>query len=101
MQSIMIFGFTPEHQVMQLFRYRYILTEWRLIDMTTFVQPVGLVSCSDASTDSEDEPDLEAMTEEERKVYLQKKAERKAAREQRRREKYGDKYEEIMKKHER
>ena len=41
------------------------------------------------------------MTEEERKVYLQKKAERKAAREQRRREKYGDKYEEIMKKHER
>lgn len=40
------------------------------------------------------------MTEEERKVYLAKKAERKAAREQKRREKYGDKYDEIMKKHE-
>lgn len=56
--------------------------------------------CSDASTDSEDEPDLEAMTEEERTEYLQKKAERKAARDAKRREKYGDKYEQIMAKHE-
>lgn len=56
---------------------------------------------SDASTDTDDEPDLEAMTEQERKVYLQKKAERKAAREEKRRERYGDKYDDIMKKHER
>ena len=41
------------------------------------------------------------MTEEERKVYLQKKAERKAAREQKRREKYGDRYDEVVAKHER
>ena len=52
------------------------------------------------STDTEDEPDLEAMTEEERREYLEKKALRKAERERRRREKYGDKYDEIMAKHE-
>ncbi|XP_067929601.1 uncharacterized protein [Watersipora subatra] len=55
---------------------------------------------SDHSTDTEDEPDLENMTVEEKRVYLKEKAARKAAREQKRREKYGDKYEEIMAKHE-
>lgn len=40
------------------------------------------------------------MTEEERKEYLSKKEERRAEREKRRREKYGDKYDEIMAKHE-
>lgn len=52
------------------------------------------------STDTEDEPDLEAMTEEERREYLAKKAQRQAERERRRREKYGDKYDEIMAQHE-
>lgn len=55
---------------------------------------------SDASTDTEDEPDLDAMTEEERRQYLEAKAKRQAEREKRRREKYGDKYEEIMAQHE-
>ncbi|XP_067932252.1 myosin-2 heavy chain-like [Watersipora subatra] len=55
---------------------------------------------SDQSTDTEDEPDLEAMTEEERKEYLAKKAIRRAERERKRREKYGDKYDEIMAQHE-
>lgn len=55
---------------------------------------------SDRSTDTEDEPDLEAMTEEERKEYLAKKEQRRAERDRRRREKYGDKYDEIMAKHE-
>lgn len=56
--------------------------------------------CSDNSTDTEDEPDLNAMTAEERRKYLEKKAQRKAEREMKRREKYGDKYDEIMAKHE-
>ena len=43
---------------------------------------------------------MDAMTEEERRVYLEKKAQRKAERERRRREKYGDKYDEIMAQHE-
>ena len=63
-------------------------------------QNVWLCFTSDQSTDTEDEPDLDAMTEEERRVYLEKKALRKAERERRRREKYGDKYDEIMAQHE-
>ena len=43
---------------------------------------------------------MDAMTEEERRAYLEKKALRKAERERRRREKYGDKYDEIMAQHE-
>lgn len=39
------------------------------------------------------------MTEEEREEYLKAKEERRAEREKRRREKYGDKYDEMMKKH--
>lgn len=61
---------------------------------------MAIFSISDRSTDTEDEPDLDAMTEEERREYLEKKAIRKAEREKRRREKYGDKYDEIMAKHE-
>ena len=52
------------------------------------------------STDSENEPDLNLMTEKERKEYLAKKAKRKAEREKKRKEKYGDKYEEMKQKHE-
>ena len=51
------------------------------------------------STDSENEPDLNLMTEAEKKEYLAKKAKRKAEREQKRKEKYGDKYDEMMEKH--
>ncbi len=51
------------------------------------------------STDSEDEPDLSKMTKEEREAYLAAKAKRKEEREKKRREKYGDKYEEMMEKH--
>ena len=51
------------------------------------------------STDSENEPDLNLMSEKEKKEYLDKKAKRKAEREQKRKEKYGDKYEEMMDKH--
>ena len=51
------------------------------------------------STDSENEPDLNLMTESEKQEYLAKKAKRKAEREQKRKEKYGDKYEEMMEKH--
>ena len=56
--------------------------------------------CSDdlKSTDSENEPDLNLMTEKERKEYLAKKAKRKAEREKKRKEKYGDKYEEMKQK---
>lgn len=50
------------------------------------------------STDSEDEPDLNLMTAQERKQYLESKAKRKAEREKKRKEKYGDKYEEMKKK---
>ena len=50
------------------------------------------------STDSEDEPDLNMMTEAEKKEYLEKKAKRKAEREKKRKEKYGDKYEEMKQK---
>ena len=52
------------------------------------------------STDSENEPDFNLMTEAEKKEYLEKKAKRKAEREKKRKEKYGDKYEEMMQKHE-
>lgn len=54
---------------------------------------------SDESTD-DDDVDLSKMTEEEKKIYFEEKAKRKAEREKRRREKYGDKYDEIMKDHE-
>ena len=50
------------------------------------------------STDSENEPDLNLMTEKERKEYLAKKAKRKAEREKKRKEKYGDKYEAMKQK---
>lgn len=53
---------------------------------------------SDCTTD-DDDVDLENMTEEEKKAYFKAKAERAAAREKRRREKYGDKYDEMMSKH--
>ena len=52
------------------------------------------------STDSEDEPDLSKMTEEEKQKYFEEKAKRKAEREKKRKEKYGDKYEEMKEKHE-
>ena len=52
-----------------------------------------------ASTDPEDEPDLSKMTNEEREAYFKAKAQRKLEREKKRKEKYGDKYEEMMKKH--
>ena len=39
------------------------------------------------STDSENEPDLNLMSEKEKKEYLDKKAKRKAEREQKRKEK--------------
>ena len=50
------------------------------------------------STDSENEPDLNLMTEKEKKEYLEKKAKRKAEREKKRKERYGDKYDEIKQK---
>lgn len=53
---------------------------------------------SDATTD--DNVDLSKMTEDEKEAYFREKEKRKAAREKRRREKYGDKYDEIMKKRE-
>ena len=61
--------------------------------------PNAVFSDSDATTDSDD-VDLENMTEEEKKAYFEGKAARAAAREARRREKYGDKYDEMMAKHE-
>ena len=51
------------------------------------------------STDSENEPDLNLMTAEEKKEYLEAKAKRKLEREKKRKEKYGDKYDEMKKKH--
>ena len=39
------------------------------------------------------------MTEKEKKEYLAAKAKRKAEREEKRKERYGDKYEEMTKKH--
>ena len=51
------------------------------------------------STDSENEPDLNLMTEAERKEYLEKKAKRKAEREEKRKERYGDKYDKMVEKH--
>ena len=60
----------------------------------------GVFTGSLASTDSEDEPDLSKMTKEEKEAYLAAKAIRKAEREKKRREKYGDKYDEMMMKHE-
>nr|XP_034317865.1 zinc finger CCCH domain-containing protein 13 isoform X1 [Crassostrea gigas] len=53
---------------------------------------------SDCTTD-DDDVDLENMTEEEKKAYFEGKAKRAAEREKRRREKYGDKYDEMMSKH--
>ena len=47
------------------------------------------------STDSENEPDLNLMTESEKKKYLADKAKRKQEREKKRKEKYGDKYDEM------
>ncbi|XP_052104237.1 zinc finger CCCH domain-containing protein 13-like [Mytilus californianus] len=52
---------------------------------------------SDASTD-DDDVDLSKMTEEEKEEYFKNKEERRKEREARRRAKYGDKYDEIMKK---
>ncbi|XP_041349516.1 uncharacterized protein LOC121368836 [Gigantopelta aegis] len=54
---------------------------------------------SDESS-SDDDVDLENMTEEEKKQYFEAKAKRKLEREERRKKKYGDKYEEMLKKHE-
>lgn len=54
---------------------------------------------SDASSDS-DAVDLDKMTDEERREYFSRKAARKAERQMRRREKYGDKFEEMLAKHE-
>ena len=54
---------------------------------------------SDESS-SDDDVDLENMTEEEKKQYFEAKAKRKVEREKRRKEKYGDKYDEMLKKHE-
>ena len=51
------------------------------------------------STDSEDEPDISKMTAAEREKYLAAKAKRKEAREKKRKEKYGDKYQEMVEKH--
>ena len=52
---------------------------------------------SDATTD-DDDVDLSKMTEEEKEEYFKNKEERRKQREARRRAKYGDKYDEIMKK---
>ena len=59
---------------------------------------VGFHSDDLKSTDSENEPDLNLMTEAEKQEYLAKKAKRKAEREKKRKEKYGDKYEEMKRK---
>ncbi len=47
------------------------------------------------SDSSEEEVDMSAMTEEERRDYLEKREKRRQAREKRMREKFGDKYEEM------
>jgi hypothetical protein len=52
---------------------------------------------SDATTAS-DAVDLSKMTEEERRAYMKERDRRRVERERRRREKYGDMYDEIMKK---
>ncbi|KAH3820048.1 hypothetical protein DPMN_121792 [Dreissena polymorpha] len=51
---------------------------------------------SDATT--EDDIDLSKLTPAQRRQYLAEKERRRKEREERRREKYGDKYDEIMKK---
>ena len=51
---------------------------------------------SDATT--EDDIDLSKLTPAQRRQYLAEKERRRKEREKRRREKYGDKYDEIMKK---
>ena len=51
------------------------------------------------STDSEAEPDVSKMSKEDREKYLADRVVRKAKREQQRKQKYGDKYEEMMEKH--
>ncbi|XP_046353248.2 uncharacterized protein LOC124133067 [Haliotis rufescens] len=50
------------------------------------------------SDSSEEEPDLSAMTEEERKEYLEAREKRRQEREKRMREKFGDKYDEMKRK---
>ena len=59
----------------------------------------GLTDFSDATTDEED-VDLSKMTEEEKVEYFKRREAKRQAREKRRREKYGDKYEDIMKRRE-
>jgi len=54
---------------------------------------------SDDSTDDEN-VDLSKMTESEKQEHFEKKEKRKLERERKRREKYGSKYDEIMKKRE-
>ncbi len=54
---------------------------------------------SDESSSDED-VDLENMTEEEKKKYFAEKTKRKEEREKRRREKYGDKYDDMVKENE-
>ena len=51
------------------------------------------------STDPDDEPDLSKMTEAEKEKYWADKKKRQEAREKKRREKFGDKYDEMMAKH--
>ena len=51
------------------------------------------------STDPDDEPDLSKMTEAEKTKYWADKKKRQEEREKKRRAKYGDKYDEMMEKH--
>ena len=51
------------------------------------------------STDPDDEPDLSKMTEAEKAQYWAAKKKRQEEREKKRREKYGDKFDEMMEKH--
>ena len=51
------------------------------------------------STDPDDEPDLSKMTEAEKAKYWADKKKRQEEREKKRREKFGDKYDEMMAKH--
>ena len=51
------------------------------------------------STDPDDEPDLSKMTEAEKVKYWADKKKRQDEREKKRRAKYGDKYDEMMEKH--
>ena len=51
----------------------------------------------DFSDDSDDDPDLSHMTEEEKQQYFEARDKRRAEREDRMRAKYGDKYDDMMK----